>query len=241
MNQMMTADTKVQQDAAALRDRVNIVDHDTLALLLTEARSHKGWRDKTVSDDQLCEVYEVAKMGPTSLNQQPMRLVLVRDEQAKDKLADALIEPNIAKMRGAPVTAIIAYDMAFHTRLPEVFPHNPGAKAMFENNEIAATTNAFRNSTLQGAYFMIAARAVGLDIGPMSGFDNGKVDEAFFSGTTLKSNFLCSLGYADESKVFRRRPRLDFHKRLRRSLNGRIGSGCHLTLQSEISWQIQTG
>lgn len=210
MNDTSTADSSAQQDVVKLRQRIKKADPETLALLLTEARTHYGWRDEAVSEKQLRELYDIAKMGPTSLNQQPMRIVYVKSAEAKDKLATALIEPNVAKMRTAPITAIIAYDTSFYKRLPEIFPHNPNAQQMFENNDAAAHANAFRNSSMQGAYFIIAARAVGLDTGPMSGFDHAKVDEAFFSGSTLKSNFLCNLGYADESKIFRRLPRLDF-------------------------------
>ena len=205
-----SADAKARTDATELKNRINLADPDTLDLLFTEARTHYGWRDKPVTNDQLRALYDIAKMGPTSMNQQPMRLVFVESEEAKAKLAPALGEPNRPKMMSAPVTAIIAYDSEFYEKMPEVFPINPNARDMFANNQVMAAANAFRNGTLQGAYLILAARAIGLDAGPMSGFDNAKVDELFFAGTALKSNFLCNLGYADESKIFRRLPRLGF-------------------------------
>ena len=210
MDDIEKADAQARLDAVALKNKISGADPDTLALLFTEARSHNGWRDKPVTEEQLRALYEIAKMGPTSLNQQPMRLVFVRSPEAKEKLVSSLIETNRHKMLSAPVTAIIAYDSAFFEKLPQLFPHNPGVGAMLAGNEALAAANAFRNGTLQGAYFILAARAIGLDAGPMSGFDNTRVDESFFAGTKLKSNFLCALGYADETKIFRRLPRLDF-------------------------------
>jgi 3-hydroxypropanoate dehydrogenase len=144
------------------------------------------------------------------MNQQPMRVVFVRSAEAKDRLEPALIEGNRAKMRTAPVTAILAYDLNFWEELPRLFPPNPSARDIFRNNATAAQVNAFRNGTLQGAYVMLAARAVGLDVGAMSGFDNKKVDEEFFHGTSLKSNFLVNLGYADTDRIFRRLPRFEY-------------------------------
>lgn len=204
------ADVRARLDAAALKARIASADPDTLALLLTEARIHYGWKDTPVSDDQLREIYDIAKMGPTSMNQQPMRLVFVRSQEAKDKLAEALSEPNVPKMMSAPATAIVAYDTAFFEKLPEVMPVNPKARDMFANDDAMAQANMIRNGTLQGAYLMIAVRAVGLDVGAMSGFNNAKVDELFFADSTWKSNFLCNIGHADESKIFRRLPRLAF-------------------------------
>jgi 3-hydroxypropanoate dehydrogenase len=150
------------------------------------------------------------KMGPTSMNQQPARVLFVRSEEGKDRLKPCLFDANVPKMMSAPITAIIAHDLNFFEELPRVFPPNPNAADIFKNNGAAAQVNAFRNGTLQGAYFMIGARAVGLDVGGMSGFDNAKVDEEFFHGTSLKSNFLVNLGYADTTKIFRRLPRLSF-------------------------------
>lgn len=205
-----TLDNEARDAAAAFQARALTADDTTLQLLFTEARTHYGWQDSDVSDETLRALYEIAKMGPTSMNQQPMRVIFVRSEAAKDRLEPALFEGNRPKMRSAPVTAIIAYDLNFWEELPNVFPPNPQAQDIFKNNATAAQVNAFRNGTLQGAYFMLAARAVGLDVGGMSGFDNAKLDEEFFHGTSLKSNFLVNLGYADTSKIFRRLPRLAF-------------------------------
>ncbi len=205
-----TLDKEARDAAAAFQARALTADDTTLQLLFTEARTHYGWQDRDVSDETLRALFEIAKMGPTSMNQQPMRVIFVRSEAAKDRLEPALFEGNRPKMRSAPVTAIIAYDLNFWEELPNVFPPNPQAQDIFKNNATAAQINAFRNGTLQGAYFMLAARAVGLDVGGMSGFDNAKLDEEFFHGTSLKSNFLVNLGYADTSRIFRRLPRLPF-------------------------------
>ena len=205
-----TLDKEARDAAAAFQARALTADGTTLQLLFTEARTHYGWKDRDVSDETLRALYEIAKMGPTSMNQQPMRVIFIRSEAAKDRLEPALFEGNRPKMRSAPVTAIIAYDLNFWEELPKVFPPNPQAQDIFKNNSSAAQVNAFRNGSLQGAYFMLAARAVGLDVGGMSGFDNAKLDEEFFHGTSLKSNFLVNLGYADTSKIFRRLPRLSF-------------------------------
>lgn len=211
----MTDPTRVADDAAraaanALQGEALTADADTLRLLFGEARTHYGWQDRDVTEDQLRALFEIARMGPTSMNQQPMRVVFVRSSAAKDRLEPALFEANRPKMRNAPVTAIIAYDLNFWEELPRLFPPNPAAQDIFKNNATAAQINAFRNSTLQGAYFMLAARAVGLDIGAMSGFDNAKLDEEFFHGTSIKSNFLVNLGYADTSRIFRRLPRMAY-------------------------------
>lgn len=212
MTDINTLDEQARKDAAAFQARGLVADKITLQLLFTEARTHYGWQDKEVSEDTLKDLYEIAKMGPTSMNQQPMRVIFVSSEEAKDRLEPALFEGNRPKMRSAPVTAILAYDLNFWEELPNLFPPNPDAQEIFKNNATAAQVNAFRNGTLQGAYFMLAARAVGLDVGAMSGFDNAKLDEEFFHGTSLKSNFLVNLGYADTSKIFRRLPRLKFEQ-----------------------------
>jgi len=212
MTDITTLDEQARKDAAAFQARGLVADKITMQLLFTEARTHYGWQDKEVSEDTLKDLYEIAKMGPTSMNQQPMRVIFVRSEEAKDRLEPALFEGNRPKMRSAPVTAILAYDLNFWEELPNLFPPNPDAQEIFKNNATAAQVNAFRNGTLQGAYFMLAARAVGLDVGAMSGFDNAKLDEEFFHGTSLKSNFLVNLGYADTSKIFRRLPRLKFEQ-----------------------------
>jgi len=203
-------DNEARSSAAAFQAKGLTADEATLQLLFTEARTHYGWQDRDVAEETLKALYDIAKMGPTSMNQQPMRVIFVRSEDAKDRLEPALFEANRPKMRSAPVTAIIAHDLNFWEELPTVFPPNPDAQNIFKDNATAAQVNAFRSGTLQGAYVMLAARAVGLDVGGMSGFDNAKVDEEFFHGTSLKSNFLVNLGYADTSKIFRRLPRLDF-------------------------------
>ena len=210
LDDIQKQDEAARDAAAAFQAKGLRADPATLDLLFTEARTHYGWQDRDVSEDTLKELFEIAKMGPTSMNQQPMRAIFVRSEEAKNRLDPCLNPPNRPKMQAAPVTAILAYDLNFWEELPNVFPPNPNAQDIFKNNATAAQVNAFRNSTLQGAYFMLAARAVGLDIGAMSGFDNAKVDEEFFHGTTLKSNFLVNLGYADTSKIFRRLPRLSY-------------------------------
>jgi 3-hydroxypropanoate dehydrogenase len=189
-----------------------MIDDKSLDLLLRSARTHNGWLDKPVSDDQLRAIYEIMKWGPTSSNSQPARIVWVRTREGKEKLRPALSSGNTAKTMEAPVTAIVAYDTRFYEQLPRTFPHNPTAQTWFmgEGKEDVAFKTAFRNGSLQGAYLMIAARSLGLDIGAMSGFDNAKVDEAFFPDGRFRSNFLCNIGYGDHSKLFNRSPRLAF-------------------------------
>jgi 3-hydroxypropanoate dehydrogenase len=182
---------------------------EALEQLFTEARSHHAWQPESVPDDLLRELYDLAKWGPTSVNSQPMRLVFVKSDDAKHQLAGALMGSNLEQVNAAPVTAIIAHDERFFTHLPTLFPAFD-IQPMFASNEALSRDTAFRNGTLQGAYLMLAARSLGLDIGPMSGFDNAKVDEAFFKGTSWKSNFLCNIGYGDATKLFPRGPRLSF-------------------------------
>ncbi len=178
--------------------------------IFLEARTHNKWLDKPVSDDLLHRLVDVLKMGPTSANQSPARIVFVKTPEAKKRLEPLLDEGNRAKTISAPVCAIIGYDMRFYDYLPKLFPH-ANAKSWFEGKpEQQIETSAFRNGTLQGAYFIIAARALGLDTGPMSGFSNAGVDKEFFSGTSVKSNFLCSVGYGDASGLFPRSPRFAF-------------------------------
>ncbi|MBC7104117.1 MAG: malonic semialdehyde reductase [Parvibaculum sp.] len=183
---------------------------EALDVIFRAARTHNAWQDKPVSDALLKELYDLMKWGPTSANMSPARIVFVTSKEAKEKLAPALMEGNRAKTLQAPVTAIIGYDVKFYERLPELFPHAPEAKTWFNWSDEWAEMNAFRNGSLQGAYFMIAARSLGLDCGPMSGFDMNKVDELFFAGTSVKSNFLCNLGYGDPAGLFERSPRLPF-------------------------------
>ena len=208
----LAADVAAREAAQYMQSQVIKPDEQTMRLLLLDARTHYGWQDKSVDRSLLVKLYDIMKMGPTSMNQQPLRVLFLESAESKERLKPCLMPANIPKMMAAPVTAILAYDEHFFEALPEVFPVNPEAADMFRNNAAAAQANAFRNSTLQGAYFMIAARAVGLDVGAMSGFMNPKVDEEFFHGTSLKSNFLVNLGYADTSKIFRRLPRLRFEQ-----------------------------
>lgn len=187
------------------------IDDATIDLLFRTARTQNGFLDKPVSDDQLREIYDIMKMGPTSANTSPARLVFVRTPAAKARLLPALSAGNQDKTKAAPVTVIIGYDTKFYELLPtKLFAHRPEMAQNYINNAQLAETTAFRNSTLQGAYFMLAARMVGLDVGGMSGFDNAKVDAEFFPDGRVKSNFLCNLGHGDPSKVMQRLPRLDF-------------------------------
>jgi 3-hydroxypropanoate dehydrogenase len=186
-----------------------ILDDAALDTLFRTARTHNAWQKKPVSDALLQAVWELAKMGPTSANCSPMRILFVRSVEAKARLVPLLLEGNRAKTLQAPVTAIIGYDLEFHDKLPRLFPHTD-ARAWFVGKPALIATTAFRNGTLQGAYLIMAARALGLDCGPMSGFDNDAVDAAFFPGGTVKSNFLCSLGYGDPAGMLPRHPRLAF-------------------------------
>lgn len=179
-------------------------------LLFNAARSQNGYLDKPVDPALLNELYDLTKMGPTSANCSPARLIFLTTAEARGRLEPALVPGNVPKVQSAPVTAIIGHDMEFYKEMDRLFAHNLNMKAMFENNEAAAQITALRNGTMQGAYLIMAARAVGLDCGPMSGFDNAKVDEEFFAGTTIKSNFICNLGYGDSSLVMERLPRLTF-------------------------------
>ncbi len=197
------------EDVRALRSEINRLDQKSIDLILTRARAHYSWQDRPVSDEQLREIFEIINMGSTSMNGCPARFIFVRSSEQKERLAKALKPANVGKMMGAPVTAIIAYDFEFWKHLPRLFPHED-RRGHFSEKPDHAEETAFRNSTLQGAYFMIAARAIGLDVGPMSGFSNEIVDREFFAGTSWKSNFLCNVGYADESALFQRLPRFDF-------------------------------
>lgn len=178
-------------------------------LIFREGRTHSAWRDQAVSDVLLEAVYDLAKMGPTSANCSPMRAVYVRSPEAKARLKPALSEGNVEKTMAAPATAIIAYDLEFHEQLPKLFPH-ADARSWFIDKADHIRETAFRNGSLQGAYFILAARSLGLDCGPMSGFDNALVDQAFFPDGKVKSNFLCNLGYGDPDKLHPRSPRLAF-------------------------------
>ena len=189
-----------------------ILDSQALDRLFRNARTHSAWLDKPVTDDVLREIYDLMKFGPTSMNCSPARILFLRSAEAKQRLKPALAEGNVAKTMAAPVTAIVAYDVRFFEELGRLFPHFKGAREIFANNPQLAEVTAFRNGTLQGGYFLLAARAAGLDCGPMSGFDNAKVDAEFFAGSAVKSNFLCNLGYGDPEKLFPRNPRLTFQE-----------------------------
>jgi len=186
------------------------IDPAGLDLLFREARSHNKFTDDPISDDTLRQLYELLKFGPTSANSSPARFLFLRTPEAKQRLAPALSSGNLAKTMAAPVTVIVAYDPKFFEHLPKLFPHNPDATSWFTSNDALAATTAFRNGTLQGAYLMLAARALGLDTGGMSGFDNDKVDKEFLADRGWRSNFLVNLGRGDWSGVFDRSPRLDF-------------------------------
>ena len=177
--------------------------------LFREARSYNGYLDKPVSDAQLNDIWELMKFGPTSANCLPARMIWCTSTEAKEKLAALTMPSNADKIRNAPVSVIIGMDMEFYELLPELFPH-ADAKSWFVGNDAMIQATAFRNSSLQGAYFIMAARALGLDTGPMSGFSNDAVDAAFFAGTTVKSNFISTLGYGDVSTIFDRSPRPEF-------------------------------
>lgn len=185
------------------------IDDASLDQIFRTARTHNGWLDKPVPEALLRELYELMKWGPTSANCSPLRIVFVQSAEAKERLLPCMSPGNQDKTRQAPITAILGMDLAFHDKLPQLFPHTD-ARSWFAGNTPLIEATAFRNSSLQGAYFMVAARAVGLDCGPMSGFDADRVNAAFFSGTTVKVNFICNLGFGDASKLFARSPRLDF-------------------------------
>jgi 3-hydroxypropanoate dehydrogenase len=187
-----------------------ILSDRDLDIIFRAARSQNGWTDKPVSDVQVQALYDLLRWGPTSANCSPARFVFVRSAEGKDKLAACVMPQNKAKVMAAPVTVIIGMDLKFYDKIPQLFPHNPGARDWFAHDETVARTTAMRNSTLQGAYLMIAARALGLDCGPMSGFDHAAVDAAFFAGTSTVSNFICALGYGNPDAVFPRLPRLAF-------------------------------
>jgi 3-hydroxypropanoate dehydrogenase len=192
------------------------INDEALDQIFRTARTHTGWLNQPVSDDVLRHVYDLAKFGPTSANSSPMRIVFLRTPAGKERLRPALSPGNVDKTMAAPVTAIIAYDTQFYEHLPRLFPAMPGAKDMFAKNPAMAEVGGFRNGSMQGGYFIIAARSMGLDCGPMSGFDNAKVDQEFFASSdggamaTWKSNFLCNLGYGDPAKLYPRNPRLEF-------------------------------
>ncbi|MBV9044957.1 MAG: malonic semialdehyde reductase [Alphaproteobacteria bacterium] len=185
------------------------VNDEALDTIFRAARTQNKWQDKPVSTAHLMAVYDLMRWGPTSANCSPARFLFLTTPEAKQRLAQHASPGNKPKVLSAPVTAIIGYDLDFAQKLPQLFPHDQTAKTWFTDPLVEHTT-AFRNGTLQGAYFIIAARALGLDCGPMSGFNNAKVDEEFFAGTRVKSNFICGVGYGDPAGLFARSPRLSF-------------------------------
>lgn len=187
-----------------------MLDDKGLDLIFRKARSQNGWAEAPVSDDMLKALYEVWKWGPTSANCSPARILFIRSQAGKERLRPHLMPANVEKTMTAPVCAIIGYHKKFYERIPELFPHNPQAQDWFSNNQAFAEETAFRNSSLQGAYLLIAARAMGLDAGPMSGFDADAVEAEFFPSGDIKVNFICALGKGDDSKLFDRHPRLSF-------------------------------
>jgi 3-hydroxypropanoate dehydrogenase len=203
---------------------MNALEDAALDQLFRAARTQNAWHDKPVAEATLRQLYDLMKWGPTSANSGPARFVFVRSKEAKARLLPTLAPGNIDKTMSAPVTVIVAYDLLFHQKLPKLFPHSPGMKDLFASNPQLVEVTARRNSSLQGAYMMLAARALGLDVGPLSGFDNAKLDEEFFAAGKectdcddeffpeghVRSNFLCNLGYGDPSKLLPRLPRLEF-------------------------------
>jgi 3-hydroxypropanoate dehydrogenase len=199
-------------------------DETCLDLIFRNARTHSAWLDKPVSDETLRDLYDAAKWGPTSANTNPARFVFILTKQAKERLRPSLAPGNVEKTMAAPVVVIVAYDLKFYEKLPRLFPHSPSMRKLFEDNPQLVEMTARRNSTLQGAYLIVAARGLGLDCGPMSGFDNAKLDMEFFDAGRecescdqeffpeghVKSNFLINLGYGDPSKLQPRNPRLEF-------------------------------
>ncbi|WP_442965029.1 malonic semialdehyde reductase [Pseudomonas sp. JH-2] len=197
--------------AEGIRQRTRALDAAGLDLLFREARSHNGWLPRPVGSQLLRQLWELVRYAPTAVNGMPARLVFVTSADGKRRLQPCLNPGNVEKVLSAPVTVIIGYDAAFWEQLPMLFPH-ADVRAMFSENAEAAELTAFRNSSLQGAWLMLAARALGLDCGPMSGFDSQRLDREFFAGTSIRSNFLCNLGYGDDSRLYPRLPRLSFEE-----------------------------
>lgn len=185
------------------------LDAAALDQLFRNARTHNAWEDTPVTEDLLHQIWDLTKMGSTSANCSPARIVFVMTEAGKEKLLPCLMEGNVEKTKAAPATAIIGMDMAFYEKLPDLFPHTD-ARSWFVGNQSLIQATAFRNTSLQGAYFMLAARALGLDCGPMSGFDEDAINDAFFAGTTVRANFLCNVGVGTDEGLFPRSPRLSF-------------------------------
>ena len=210
--QQVTAErVTAQNDVLAVREQIKQLDEASLDLIITRARSHYAWKDVPVTDAQIERIYDIVKMGATSMNGSPARFVFVRSDEGKEKLAKSLKPANVPKVMGAPLTVIVAYDLDFWKKLHELFPHDD-RRHLYDGKPEYTLDTAYRNSTLQGGYLMMAARAIGLDVGAMSGFSNEIVDEEFFKGTTLRSNFLVNIGVADVNALFERLPRLTFEE-----------------------------
>jgi 3-hydroxypropanoate dehydrogenase len=192
----------------------NAIEDAALDQLFRSARTQNKWLDKPVSATLIQAIYDLMRMAPTSANSSPARFIFITSEAGREKLKPFLLPNNVPKVMTAPVTAIVGYDLEFYEKLPVLFPH-VDARSWFSGNDKLAETTAFRNSSLQGGYLIMAARALGLDCGPMSGFDNEGVDKAFFDGTRVRSNFICCIGYGDPSGVFPRSPRLAFDEACR--------------------------
>lgn len=191
-----------------------VINEKMMAQLFTSARTHNGWQNKAVAKSQIEELYQLTRLGPTSANCCPARFVFISSREGKQKLAPTLSKGNLEKTMSAPVTVIVAYDSEFYQALPTLFPHGD-AKSWFTSSETSAAETAMRNSSMQAAYMILAARAMGLDTGPLSGFDPQAVNDAFFAGTTWKANLMINIGYGDESKLYDRLPRLPFEEACR--------------------------
>ena len=190
------------------------IDSAALHQLFLDARTHNGWREQPVTDAELEQLFDLLKMGPTSANCSPARFLFVRTPEAKARLLPCMAAGNVEKTRAAPVTAIIGYDLEFHEKLPQLFPHTD-ARSWFAGKPDLIASAAFRNGSLQGGYLILAARAIGLDCGPMSGFENARVDAEFWAGTAVRTNFICNLGHGDPSKLMPRSPRFRFDEACR--------------------------
>ena len=189
---------------------MSVSEKDIKKIIFSNARTYNDWQRKGVSNKILNELYDLMKFGPTSANCSPSRVIFIKSPEAKERLKPFIIESNLEKTMTAPVTAIIAFDIDFHKHLPKLFPHDLDAQNWFNYSQEVAYTNAFRNSSIQGGYFIIAARMLGLDCGPMSGFDQNGIDKEFFPNSSIKSNFLCNIGYGDPTNIFKRSPRFEF-------------------------------
>ncbi|BBB27119.1 malonic semialdehyde reductase [Amphritea japonica] len=210
MTQFLPGQAEAIAEVNALRERITVADIDTMSLILGQAHTHNAWTDKQVSNELLKKAYDLAKMGPTGMNMQPMRLVFLRGEEKENRLVPHMLDSNREKTSAAPLTAILANDLDFYKNMDRVFPIFPDAASMFSSNPEMARENAERNGTLQAAYFMMALRSVGLDVAPMSGFDPKGVNEEFFGGTNSTVNFIINIGHGDSVGVYPRLPRLDF-------------------------------